>query len=206
MTKFSSPFTEENTNEKCVSFVRKAFEFASKNNKKIIFKNKPFLSLNKGEQCTGYCNEEGIVVAYKHDLLSSFKTFVHEFCHLEQMIENTKEWQEWEWVNFRSCKIPSDYSKLKNSLKLEHDCEKRAIKYISNLHIVDIEQYIKESNSYFYFMQFSFLKKKWLPLYAKHQKEYDELVNQMPKRLVSFDSLSKIDMDIMMMFEKVFFN
>jgi|688.fasta_scaffold886431_2 hypothetical protein len=199
-----SPFTKGNTNKACVSFVDSAFEFAQKHNKTIEFRNVNYLLVNRKEQCTGYCDDDGLVVAYKENILSAFKTFVHEFCHLQQSVEDIKGWKEWHWPSFDGNLSIPDYQNLKKCIELEHDCERRAIKYIKELNIVDVEEYIQEANSYFFFQQYCFLKRKWFPLKCGNEDIYAFLINSMPTKLVPVKSFSKIDMDVMNMFEIVF--
>lgn len=204
MKKPFSPFTEENTNKACVSFVDKAFKFAKKHNKTIEFRNVNYLLLNGKEQCSGYCDDNGLVVSYKTNPIIAFKTFVHEFCHLEQSVENTKIWKDWDLYSFEGKLNIYDYLSLRKCIELEHDCERRAIKYIKQLNIVDVEEYTQEANSYFFFQQYCFLKRKWFPLKSGDEDLYQFLIESMPTKLIPVKSFSKIDMDVMNMFEIVF--
>lgn len=200
------PFNATNTNKECMAFLDYALNFAKKHNKKIQFRKVKYLILNKNEECTGYTDDDGLVVAYQNDqnsIWNAFETFIHEFCHLEQSIENTEEWKKWQWFEFPDKFNMSNYHQVMTVIALERDCEKRAINYINKYKMFDATDYIKEANAYLYFQQFCFLKGKWFSL-KRNQEIYDSFVETMPTKLVPLKQFLKIDTQIMQKFEVIF--
>lgn len=206
MKKVKTPFTLKNTNKECMAFLDHALDFAEKYNKKIEFRNVKYLLINRKEACTGYADEEGLVVAYQSDknsIWKAFETFIHEFCHLEQEIEDSDEWKNWRWFDFSDKFDPFAYKNVMSVIALERDCEKRATKYINKYQMFDSAPYIKEANAYLYFQQFCFLKGKWFSL-KQNQKLYEEFVDIMPEKLIPLKNFWNIDMQIMQKFEIIF--
>jgi len=206
MKKVKTPFTFKNTNKECMSFLDYALDFAEKYNKKIEFRNVKYLLINRKEACTGYADEEGLVVAYQSDensIWKAFETFIHEFCHLEQEAEDSDEWKNWRWFDFSNKFDPFAYENVMSVIALERDCEKRAIKYINKYQMFDSAPYAKEANAYLYFQQFCFLKGKWFSL-KQNQKLYEEFVDIMPEKLIPLKNFWNIDMQVMQKFEIIF--
>lgn len=206
MKKVVIPFNELNTNKECLAFLDHALNFANKHNKKIEFRKVKYLLLNKNEECTGYTDDDGLVVSYQLDedgIWKAFETFIHEFCHLEQSVEDTKEWKKWQWFDFSTTINLKSYDQVMTVIALERDCEKRAIRYINKYQMFDPTEYIKEANAYMYFQQFCFLKGKWFSL-KQNQDLYDGLVEAMPDKLIPLKQFWKIDMQIMQKFERIF--
>ena len=206
MKKVKTPFTFKNTNKECMAFLDYALDFAEKYNKKIEFRNVKYLLINRKEACTGYADEEGLVVAYQSDknsIWKAFETFIHEFCHLEQEAEDSDEWKNWRWFDFSNKFDPFAYENVMSVIALERDCEKRAIKYINKYQMFDSAPYAREANAYLYFQQFCFLKGKWFSL-KQNQKLYEEFVDIMPEKLIPLKNFWNIDMQIMQKFEIIF--
>ena len=206
MKKVKIPFTFKNTNKECMAFLDYALDFAEKYNKKIEFRNVKYLLINRKEACTGYADEEGLVVAYQSDknsIWKAFETFIHEFCHLEQEAEDSDEWKNWRWFDFSNKFDPFAYENVMSVIALERDCEKRAIKYINKYQMFDSAPYAKEANAYLYFQQFCFLKGKWFSL-KQNQKLYEEFVDIMPEKLIPLKNFWNIDMQVMQKFEIIF--
>lgn len=206
MKKVKTPFTLENTNRECMTFLDYALDFAKNHNKKIEFRNVKYLLLNKKETCTGYTHDEGLVVAYQSDedsIWKAFETFVHEFCHLQQGVEDSEEWKKWQWFDFSNKFEAFAYENVMSVISLERDCEKRAIKYINKYKMFDPSFYVKEANAYLYFQQFCFLKGKWFSI-KSDSKLYNEFVETMPEKLIPLKNFWNIDIKIMQKFEIIF--
>jgi hypothetical protein len=206
MRKVKTPFTLKNTNKECMAFLDYALDFAERCDKKIEFRNVKYLLINRKEACTGYADEEGLVVAYQSDensIWKAFETFIHEFCHLEQEAEDSDEWKNWRWFDFSNKFDPFAYENVMSVIALERDCEKRAIKYINKYQMFDSAPYAKEANAYLYFQQFCFLKGKWFSL-KQNQKLYEEFVDIMPEKLIPLKNFWNIDMQVMQKFEIIF--
>lgn len=189
-----------------MAFLDYALDFAERCDKKIEFRNVKYLLINRKEACTGYADEEGLVVAYQSDensIWKAFETFIHEFCHLEQEAEDSDEWKNWRWFDFSNKFDPFAYENVMSVIALERDCEKRAIKYINKYQMFGSAPYAKEANAYLYFQQFCFLKGKWFSL-KQNQKLYEEFVDIMPEKLIPLKNFWNIDMQVMQKFEIIF--
>jgi hypothetical protein len=205
MKKVKTPFTLKNTNKQCMAFLDYAYDFTKKHNKKIEFRNVKYLLINRKEVCAGYADDDGLVVSYQLDrpsIQKAFETFIHEFCHLEQSVEECQEWRDWQWFDFSDKFKISAYEKIISVIALERDCEKRAIRYINKYQMFDPINYIKEANAYLYFQQFCFLKGKWLS--QENEILYEEFVSSMPEKLIPLKSFWNINMQIMQKFELIF--
>jgi hypothetical protein len=84
-----------------------------------------------------------------------FGILVHEYCHFLQWKEQSELWTDFEDCSFNIDEIIKNPKKYKKQLllliRLEADCERRAIKLIKNYHIpFDIDSYVKEANCILY--------------------------------------------------------
>ena len=127
--------------------------------------------------CSGYFDniEKEIHVAIgSKDPKDWFTTFLHEYCHYRQWVEQTPEWiasQECEEKNsddfldqWLSGEIEyGDVEGLLRSIMLvELDCEKRTALLLDDYpEVIDVEEYIQKSNAYAAFYKQVLLKRKW---------------------------------------------
>jgi hypothetical protein len=109
--------------------------------------------------CDGYfASREGvIVVAINCSKSSWLPVLIHEFCHMQQWLENTKSWKlverldshskVFEWLDGKDVsKIDKHLSAIRD---LELDCEKRTVKLMKKWKLpVNTRLYVREANAY----------------------------------------------------------
>lgn len=184
-------------------------DYALQHEKKITVRPVGFLRLYGGK-CIGYCEEDGnVTIASKHKL--SAPTYIHEFSHMNQQVEDIPLWHHEGVESYLAPNIEKIYHLCKKGVKdfkafydtmlLERDCEKRSIKYIEEFNIpLDIELYAKRANLYLYYYQFLFLKRKWGGSNSIYKPE---LMKEMPSEIVPPRKLRNIDMDLMEKFDRI---
>lgn len=184
-------------------------DYAITNQKKITVKPVSFLRLYGGK-CIGYCEEDGnVTIASKNKLAAP--TYIHEFSHMNQQVEDIELWHHEGvedsiapsivGINHLAKNGVKDFKVFYDTMLLERDCEKRSLKYIDEFRIpVNPILYAKRANVYLYYYQYIFLKRKWCGSTTIYKKE---LMDLMPNSLVSPKKLRNIDMDIMKEFDRI---
>lgn len=146
---------------------------------------KKSVQAGKGIECSGYFDEKELIVASaKKDWLD---VLVHESCHLDQFVENSKYWGEGEdgiilmdkWLLKKA-----EYNKkrlekaIQSTVLLELDCEKRTVKKMMKYGIkFNKTKYIQKANAYLLSYWASYRDRKWYPF--PYEKE--SIVGKMPK-------------------------
>jgi hypothetical protein len=173
-------------------------EYLKKHEKKAIIVNKGAIQLD-GCRCGGWCDENEIVVARKNPLFE--KVYVHEFSHMNQLIENSKYWVDdlgfWDKLSKQKLQISSWEGAL-TIIALERDCERRSLAHSKKWELFDNEAYAQRANLYLYYYQYVFLKQKWVNSTSIY---HPKLVNSMPKKLLPLSQFKTIDMQRMNLFE-----
>jgi hypothetical protein len=119
-------------------------------------------------RCTGYCEPDDykeLVVAKKDP--NWLMTLVHEYGHLTQWIDQTKEWKDSynidnvdDWLNGKE--VPNIKKALSVTRDLELDNEKRSVKLIKKWNLpIDIKVYTKKANAYICFYNRLLITRKW---------------------------------------------
>ncbi len=122
----------------------------------------------------------------------------HEFGHANQFLDNcqfwvkTKDFDRWDkYFKSKKMKLEDVYDVWKKIVKLEADCEQRVIGFVEEFNLnIDISRYAQKANAYLYFYHFSLINKKW---YKKAPYEIEEIVNKMPKKLMSLDYYADLE-------------
>lgn len=114
-------------------------------------------------KCGGYFDDGAriLVTALGNKYWKS--VFIHEGCHMDQYLENSKYWRElyvnkedisvdfWDWlsgINIPKKRLIAATKVLQN---LERDCERRTIKKIKEYKVnIDLNNYIQIANHYLY--------------------------------------------------------
>ena len=163
----------------------------------------------EGSRVQGYSCISSRVMAVangaKVDPQDMFEVLIHEYCHFEQWLEQSKSWVDSEdnlvnesWYSILDGRIDwhkdFDYS-LQIIINLELDCEKRVLRIIDKFDLpVDKTLYAKKANSYLYF--YSYLKecRSW---YSNNNAPYknEKIYNLLPSTLKS--SYKKIPKDLL---------
>lgn len=119
----------------------------------------------------GYFDEANNKIVVKLDEYF-LEILVHEYCHYIQWKKNSKVWLEqgdsidlmWKWIN-KEIELDKKHLNIifDKIVKLESDCEKRAIKMIKKYNLdINLEQYIKCANAYVLFYDYVKEKRVWL--------------------------------------------
>ena len=155
-------------------------------------------------RCMGWFCEDPreLIVTTKHAPDRFLRTFVHESCHMDQFLEQTELWNDPsindhgdvlnEYLHGerkRKSKLVIDYTK--GSLKLELDCEKRAVDKIIKYGLsIDLDDYIKVANVYLYSWRDFLDLRCW---YDNYNKPYDneDVIAAMPTHFLSFEKYWK---------------
>lgn len=179
-------------------FYKWARKYARKHKKEIDIRP-TFFVRNQG-MCLGYCDGNKIVVARKDEAFED--TFVHEFCHLMQAVDESHLWHHDDSF-FYDLSINTVTMKSWNSFwqifKIEYDCEFRAIKLVKKWNLGSYKKYSQRANAYLYNLLYMFINNSEIDL----NKEFPDISDEMPEILFTLNSFKKIDMNIMeLIFEK----
>lgn len=174
-------------------FVEYVKQECKNNNVTCMLRPSGYLRMD-GITCTGLFyeinnNERGVLkVAMNSDL--AYEILVHEYCHMTQWIDQTKEWKNHQridpikfsgWLKGEKCKSIKKY--IEWIIALELDNEKRAVNTIKklNLDFIDIDLYIKRANAYLQFYNWVLENRRWSspnkPVY-----DSDEVLSLVPSK------------------------
>lgn len=175
--------------------------YCEKYDKKVTIVNKPSLTVG-GSFCTGWCDGDEMVVAFDNPYFE--QTYCHEFCHLMQAREGSQFWnidfKFWKLLDQKKLHI-KNWPQLISVLQLERDCEARALRMSKKYNLFNNNEYCRRANLYLYYYQYVFLKQKWLRSPTIFDSEL--IYRKMPTTLVKMRDLSRIDMNMMLLFENV---
>lgn len=137
---------------------------------------------------------------------------VHEFNHMQQSIEKAKVWTDIETRYYEygevldsflnGKKYPSRVIKecIRRNRDMELDCEIRSVDMIRYFGLnINVEEYIKQANSYVYFYTVMGITKRWCdkPPYAIR-----EIVECMPTKFLKPDEYNYIDKDLINLYKE----
>lgn len=144
--------------------------------------------LGKGIKCSGWFDPDTdkpalVCSMNRPDFL---EILVHEFCHMQQWIEQCPKWVEAgdsmnyidKWLSGKNTKNIKKYIDLSRDLELDN--EKRSVKMIKKFNLdIDINVYIKKANSYILFYNWMLESRKWsVPNNSPYKNE--RLLSAMP--------------------------
>jgi hypothetical protein len=145
-------------------------------------------------------NPAMLIYARKHPLWLSI--LVHESCHMDQFLENTRLWNSSnnsfiidEWLKGK-IKYSNDdvMDQIDIIQRLELDCEKRSVKKIKKWNLpIDVDTYIQRANCYIWFYTWLKETRKWCKpnnspysvkeIYSKAPKKFLSDYNVIPKKI-----------------------
>lgn len=149
---------------------------ARKHNIKIRFTKKDLI-YSKGDSApsVGYFDETNktLAVSNFNDLEIFINTLAHESSHMDQWIDNRYLWDKcspgyslfFEWLE-RNVELKAEQVRetVEDIIRLERDCEIRAIKKLKKYKIpTDFDKYIRKMNCYLYGYLFFLEKRRWIP-------------------------------------------
>jgi len=136
---------------------------------KLILARSKDVWLNDDMKCIGYFSHEEkelAVAKYSDQFLGAL---VHESCHLDQFVEQCEVWKKEEKCGTTifdkwhlGKKVASIRKALNNTIALELDCEKRALKKIAQYDLpINSTSYIQRANSILLYYRYSFEVGVW---------------------------------------------
>jgi hypothetical protein len=144
--------------------------------------------------CTGYFDEENLAVALNNPISLWLGILVHESCHLDQYLNGTQVWdgidkhlnrvESWVTTRKRFCGNERAEESLRRVLKMELDCERRAVKKIQKYDLpLSVDSYCRGANAYLFSYPASLRWRKWFPQPYKNKT----LLAKMPNYLLNLD-------------------
>lgn len=144
---------------------------------------KKSVQAGEGIDCSGYFDEKDLVVASaKKDWRD---VLVHESCHLDQFVENSKYWDDGEcgiiildkWLmkkaNYNKKRLEKA---IQNTILLELDCEKRTVKKMIRYGIkFNKTKYIQKANAYLLSYWASYRDRKWYPFPYERKNIFENM-------------------------------
>jgi len=129
--------------------------------------------------------------------------FLHESCHMDQWIEQTKIWTDgnvgvgdWDttalidlWIhNFVELTPKQRTNYVRRSFEIELDCEKRAVEAIKKWNLpIHVEQYIQKANAYVTFYKIVAKYRKWYKI-GKEPYYVRKIWTKMPTEFVDWNT------------------
>lgn len=143
-------------------YIKRVIQKAKANGIAISLRKGSKVNSGDGTRCGGYFDGTTLAVATNHSRSFWVSLFIHEACHMDQMLENSRFWNNATaecydiFHRYLTTKI-ADKQDLEYALDqivmIEADCERRALKVIDELKDKPCtpELYAKRANSYLHF-------------------------------------------------------
>lgn len=151
-----------------IKFKRDLRKLCKRHDVKLLLINKPSIPFvgNKDIQVSGYFDSaiNEMAVATKKDGIEWLEILIHESCHLDQFLENTKIWNSTDYDGIDACGLIDLWlmkvielrprildEMIHKIIAMERDCDMRAVRKIKKYgldEIIDIDKYIRKSNAY----------------------------------------------------------
>lgn len=173
-----------------LSFIKDIEADCKANNFKLELLNVRYIDIGDNAPSSGYFDDEErkIVVALKiNDFIG---TLAHEYSHMRQFVEDPELYnfyalsysKVFQWLDGKRVRNLDFH--LDNCMKLELDCEKRAVELFKLYDLnVDIKDYIQRANAYMYFWKYLKFSRKWCNPYNTPSNN-ETIVRTMPKRFL----------------------
>lgn len=141
-------------------------------------------------KCSGYFDSVNRKLAVAKNRADWLQLLVHESCHVDQWLEQSKVWDREErlgnyqldnWLLGKHFDTRSIRRAVNNIIRLEHDCERRALTKIAEYDLpINQLSYIQRANAYLYSYHRVFQTRKWVPqVYEKFS-----IIKHMPEKLL----------------------
>jgi hypothetical protein len=181
------------------SFFEWSIDYLCEHKKKVKLSNSRFLNMTPSQRCSGWCDGNEIVVAFKSPLFE--QVYVHEFSHMTQCVENSILWKDDFdfWNDLSKGFTIKSYDKILEVIALERDCEKRALALSKKWDLFDNALYAKQANLYLHYYQYIFLTNKWINSTSIY---HPLILEKMSDKLQPMSCFSKIDMELMKLFHE----
>jgi len=166
----------------------------------VRFHRAPDVSIgNPGGECKGWFGTEdddyteyALSFAGGGSPLVWFPVLVHEFCHMQQWLDNDPTWVKsekatetfWDWIEgTEELSLGEIRKQGLLLLDVELDCDRRAHSMIKELSLpIDPDWYAKQANAYVFFYHMVMKHRRW---YKIGQEPYNvkKIINIMPIHL-----------------------
>ena len=149
-------------------FIKHVEQECKKHNVKCILKNTKTVQLDGSSRCSGYFDEESLVVAMNRP--DAMQILVHEYCHLTQWVDQCEIWVHstnyqshdklYRWLAGEDIKDIEQAIAICRDIELDN--EKRSVKMIKKFNLdIDIDLYIKKANAYIQFYNYLLISRRW---------------------------------------------
>lgn len=149
-------------------FIKYVKQECKKHNIKCVLKNTKTVKLDGSSRCSGYFDEESLVVAMKRP--DAIQILVHEYGHLTQWVDQCKIWVRstnqqshdklYRWLAGENIKDIKEAVEICRDLELDN--EKRSVKIIQRFNLnIDTDLYIKKANAYIQFYNYLLISRRW---------------------------------------------
>jgi hypothetical protein len=169
----------------------------------LIFSRDKFVRLGK-TKCSGWCDDKHLKVATGAAFEHWLGVLVHETCHIDQVRADKKWFARCEegltrldaWLEGNR---PVRVRKATlESIKLEHDCESRAIAKIRRHRLpIDVAVYTQKANAYLIGYHVTLRERKWCFRAYRDKNVY----GRMPTRLLPLDAVLKPSAELLALFK-----
>ena len=179
-------------------FIKHVKQECKKHNVKCILKNTKTVQLDGSSRCSGYFDEESLVVAMNRP--DAMQILVHEYCHLTQWVDQCEIWVHstnyqshdklYRWLAGEDIKDIEQAIAICRDIELDN--EKRSVKMIKKFNLdIDIDLYIKKANAYIQFYNYLLISRRWCKPSNTPYKN-NTLVEAMPIKFnMDYKKLSK---------------
>ena len=147
-----------------------------------------------GTRCSGYFTSDEpptLAVAMGRETSEWFPTLVHEYCHMQQWLDDTKIWWNantntdlWDWLSGKKeLSSKKAFQSCMYALDCELDCERRSVKMIKHFGLpLKVDSYCQQANAYAYFYHLVYKHRRWYEV-GKEPYNNRKIVSSMPKNL-----------------------
>lgn len=162
------------------------------------------VEIEEGIRCTGYFDGGNAELAVAKRRGNWLELLVHESCHLDQWVEQTKEWRDEDiYGNNRIDKwllgkeVEGLRKSINNTIALELDCEKRAVKKMVEYDLpINTITYIQKANAYIQYYNYVYLTRRWCAQFG------DKAVHtEMPSKFMPISYYRKLPLRIQQIFQ-----
>lgn len=190
------------------NFIDDLKEKCKEANVKLVFgKGKYIKYFGTNIKVSGYFADNPATLVCSMNNSHCMQTLVHESCHMDQWSEKMKL-----WVHSSNCGDDDIFDKwllgkdfpeykmiriINRIQQIELDCERRSVEKIKQYNLkINIEEYIKNANSYIYLYTYIKEKRKWPD---KAPYKIKKIMDLMPSRFLK--DYSKLKPEVRKVFE-----
>ena len=165
---------------------------------------KDFVMADKNIKCSGYFDENDLVVASKKK--GWLDILVHESCHMDQFLGKYPLWNASDksllefdaWLGGKRVSFNKLVAHVQNIIEMELDCEKRSVKKIRRYKLsVDVPYYKQQVNAYLLSYWATLRDRQWYPF--PYNKPH--IVEKMSKKFMTLEEYFNPDISLLELFK-----